>query len=225
MGDHHLLPYNESHCLSKCLWVFFFFSGKIGKFFSEIKVKASQWSHGKVYFFLQALTARKLNCLLTKIQISFVVDITLLLLLFISYSVISNFLQPDGLHAAHAPGFPSLSPGVCSNSCPLSWWNHTTISSSATCPCPQSFPASGSFPMSWLFTSGGQIIGASASASVLPMNIQCWFSLGLIGLISLLSKGLLRVFFNTTDQKHQFLSAQLSLWFDSHIHTWLLKKP
>ena len=89
--------------------------------------------------------------------------------------------------------------------------------------CPQSFPAPRSFPISRLFTSGGQCIGASASA--LPMNIQDWFPLGLTGLISLLSKGLSRVFSNTTVQKHQFFSAQLSLWSSSHICTWLLEKP
>ena len=91
--------------------------------------------------------------------------------------------------------------------------------------CPQSLPASGSFPMSWLFTSGGQNIGASASASVIPMNIQGWFPIGLTGLISLLSKGLSSVFSNTTVWKHQFFSTQPSLWSNSHIHTWLLEKP
>ena len=101
---------------------------------------------------------------------------------------------------------PSLSPGVCSNSCPLSQWCHPTISSSAS--CPQSFSSSGSFPMSWFFTSGGQSTGALASASVLPMNIQGWFPLGLTDLISLLSKGLSRVFSSTTVQKHQFFGAQ-----------------
>ena len=89
----------------------------------------------------------------------------------------------------------------------------------------QSFPASGTFPMSWLFASGGQSIGASASASVLPMNIQDWFPLGLTDLISLLSKGISRLFFRTTTQKHQFFGTQLSSWSNSHIHTWLLEKP
>ena len=88
---------------------------------------------------------------------------------------------------------------------------------------PSIFPASESFPMSWHFTSGSQSIGASAS--VLPMNIQDWFPLGLTGLISLLSKGLSRVFSNITVQKHQFFSTQLSLWSNSHIHIWLLEKP
>ena len=91
--------------------------------------------------------------------------------------------------------------------------------------CPQSFPVSGSFQMDEFFASSGQSIGASASASVLPMTIQGWFPLGLTGLISLLSKGLSRVFSSTTVWKHQFFSAQLSLWSNSHIHTWLLGKP
>ena len=90
---------------------------------------------------------------------------------------------------------------------------------------PQSFPASGSFPMNQLFASGGQSIGTSASTSVLPMNIQGWFLLGLAGLISLLSKGLSRVFSSTTAQKHQFFSAQLSLWSNYHINTCILEKP
>ena len=121
---------------------------------------------------------------------------------------------------------PSLSPGVCSTSCPLSWWCHPTISSSVIpfSSCLQSFPASGSFPVSQLFTSGGQNIGVSAWASVLPLNIQDWSPLGLTGLLSLQSKEHLRVFSNTI-QKHQFISAQTSLWSSSHICTWLLEKP
>ena len=101
---------------------------------------------------------------------------------------------------------PSLSPWVCSNSYPLSQWCHPTISSSVTpfSSCPQSFPASGSFPLSQFFASDGQSIGVSASASVLPMNIQDWFPLGWTGWISWQSKGLSRVFSNTTVQKHQF---------------------
>ena len=108
---------------------------------------------------------------------------------------------------------PSLYPRVCSNSCPLSRWCHPTISSSIApfSSCPQSFPAWGSFPMSQLFATGGQSIGASASMSVLPMNIQAWFPLGLTGLISLQSKGLSRAFSSTTVWKHQFFSAQPSL--------------
>ena len=109
------------------------------------------------------------------------------------------------------PDFPPLlSPWVCSNSCPLSWWCHPTISSSVATfySCPQSFPASGSFPMSWLFASGGQKIGASASALVLPMDILGWFPLELTSLISLLSKRLSRVFSSITIQKHQFFGTQ-----------------
>ena len=120
---------------------------------------------------------------------------------------------------------PSLSPRDCSNLCPLSQWCHPTCSLFVTpfSSCPQSFLASGSFPMSRFFASGGRSIGASASASVLPMNVQCWFPLGWTGLISLLSKGLSRIFSNTMVWTHQFFSAQPCLWSNSHICTWLLK--
>ena len=126
-----------------------------------------------------------------------------------SRSVVSDSLQPRGLRHARPP-CPSPTPRVYSNSCPLSRWCHRTISSSVI-PCfshLQSFPASGSFHVSQLFTSGGQV---SASASILPMNIQDWFPLGRTSWISWQSKGLSRVFSNTTIQKHQFFSAQLSL--------------
>ena len=118
---------------------------------------------------------------------------------------------------------PSPSPRACSNSCPWSQWCPPAISSSVVpfSTCSQSFPVSGPFPMSWLFESGGQSIGASASASVLPMNIQSWLPLGLTGWISLQSKGFSRVFSSTTIRKHQFFSTQPSLWSSSHIHTWL----
>ena len=110
---------------------------------------------------------------------------------------------------------PSLSSGVCSNSCPLSWWCYLTVSSSAiSFFCLQSFPGTGSFPMSQLLTSSGQSVGASATD--LPMNIQDWFPLGLPGLISLQSKGLSGVFSSSAIQKHQFLRAQPSLWSNSH---------
>ena len=101
--------------------------------------------------------------------------------------------------------------------------NHSSVAPFSS--CLQSFPASGLFPVSWLFASGGQSIGASASASVPPMYIQDWFPSGLTGLVSLQSKGLSRVFSNTIVQNHQFFSAQPSLWSNSHIHTWLLEKP
>ena len=146
--------------------------------------------------------------------------------LLVSCSVISNSLWPHGLQHAGLP-CPSLSPGVCSDLCPLSWWCYPTISSSVI-PfsfCPQSFPASGSFPKSWLFASGSQSIGASASASVPPMNIQGWFPLGLTGLISFLSQRLSRVFSSSTVHKHQFFSTQPSVWSNSHICMWLLEKP
>ena len=135
-----------------------------------------------------------------------------------SRSVMSNSLQPHGLQHTRLP-CPLPPPGACSNSSPLNRGCHPTISSSAV-PfsfCLQSFPASSSFPMSQLFASVGQSI--AASASVLPMNIQGRSHLGLTGWISLQSKGLSRVFFNTTIQKQQFFSTQLSLWFNSHIHT------
>ena len=140
-------------------------------------------------------------------------------------SVVSNSLWSHELQHATV-SCPSLSPGVCSDSRPLSQWCYPTISSSAAffSFCPQSFPASGSFPMSWLFASGGQKIGASASASVLPMNIEGWFPLGLTGLISFQSKGLSRVFSSSTVGKHQFFGAQPFLWSNSHICTWLLEK-
>ena len=128
-------------------------------------------------------------------------------------SVVADSLQPHRLRHARLP-CPSPTPRVYSNSCPLSRWCHPTISSSVIpfSSCLQSFPGSGSFQMSQLFTSGGQSIGVSASASVLPMNIQDWFPLGLTGLISLQSKGHSRVFSNTTVWKHLFLSAQPCLW-------------
>ena len=139
-----------------------------------------------------------------------------------SVAVVSDSLQPHELQHARLPG-PSLSPRVCSNTCPLSQWCHPTISTFASpFSFPQSFPASESFPMSWLFASGGQSI--EASVSVLPMNIQGWFILGLTGWIYLQFKELSRVFSNTTVQKHQFFGAQISLWSNSHICTWLLGK-
>ena len=134
-------------------------------------------------------------------------------------------IRPDGWHTSLP--CPSPSTGVCSNSYPLRWWCHPTISSSVTpfSSCLQSVLASGSFPMSQLFPSGGQRTGASASASVLPMNIQDWFPLGLTSLIFLQSRGLSRVFSRTTFQKYQFFGAQPSLWSNFHICTWLLAKP
>ena len=129
-----------------------------------------------------------------------------------SHSVMSDSLRSHGLQHTRPP-CPSPTPRVYSHPCPLSWWCYLTISSSVIpfSSYLQSFPASGSFPVSQFFTSGGQSIGVSALASVLPMNIQDSFPLGWTGWISLLSKGLSRIFSNTTVQKHQFFSAQFSL--------------
>ena len=143
-----------------------------------------------------------------------------------SRSVVSKSLQPHELQCARPP-CPSPTPGVHSNSCLLSRWCHPAISSSVVpfSSCPQSLPASESFPMSQLFTWGGQSTGVSALASFLPKNTQGWSPLGWTSWISLQSKWLSRVFSNTTVQKHQFFSAQLSSQSSSHIHTWPLEKP
>ena len=143
-----------------------------------------------------------------------------------SCSIVSNSLPPHEPQHARPP-CPSPTPRVHSNSRPSSRWCHPAISSSVVpfSSCPQSLPASGSFPISQLFTWGGQSTGVSASASFLPKNTQDWSPLEWTGWISLQSKGLSRVFSNTTFQKHQFFSAQLSSQSNSHIHTWLLEKP
>ena len=143
-----------------------------------------------------------------------------------SRSVVSDSLWPHELQHARPP-CPPPTPGVRPNPCPLSRWCHPTISSSVIpfSSHPQSFPASGSLQMSQLFTSGGQSIGVSASASVLPMNTQDWSPLGWTGWISLQSQGLSRVFSSTTVQQHQFFGAQLSSLSSSHIHTWPMEKP
>ena len=137
--------------------------------------------------------------------------------------VMSDSLQPHGLQHTRLP-CPSPTPRACSNSCPESWWCHSTISSSVIpfSSSLQSFPASEFFPMSQFFTSGGQSI--RASAWVIPMNIQDWLPLGLSVLISLQSKELSRVFSNITVQKYKLFGIQLSLWSISLIHTWLLEK-
>ena len=127
----------------------------------------------------------------------------------------SNSLRPHGLQHARLT-CPSLCPGVCSYSCRLSRWCHLILCHPLLF-LPSVFPASGSFPMCWLFTSGGQSFGTSVSTSVLPMNIQGWLPLELIGLITLLSKGLLRVLSSTTVQKHQFFGTEPSFWSNSQI--------
>ena len=143
-----------------------------------------------------------------------------------SRSVVSDSLRLHGLQHARPP-CPPPTPRVYPNSCPLSRWCHPTTSSSVAHFSShfQSFPASSSFSMSQFFTSGSQNIGVSALTLVLPMNTQDWSPLGWTGWISLLSKGLSRVFSNTTVQKHQFFSTQLSSQSNSHIHTWPLEKP
>ena len=140
--------------------------------------------------------------------------------------VMSDYLRPHGLQHTMLP-WPSPTPTAYSNSRPSCQWWHPTISSSVVpfSSCFKSSPASGSFPMSGLFASGGQSIRTSASVSVLPMNIQGHFPLGLTGWISLMSKGFSRVFSNTTIWRHQFFGAQPSSWSNPHIHTWLLEKP
>ena len=143
-----------------------------------------------------------------------------------SHSVVSYSLRPHELQHARPP-CPSPTPGVHSNSCPSGPWCHPAVSSSVVpfSTSPQSLPALESFPMSQLFTWGGQSTGVSALASFLRKNTQEWFPLEWTGWISLQSKGLSRVFSNTTIQKHQFFSAQPSSQSNSHIHTWLLEKP
>ena len=143
-----------------------------------------------------------------------------------SHSVVSDSLQPHESQHARPP-CPSPTPGVHSDSRPLSQWCHPAISSSVVpfSSCPQSLTASESFPMSQLFAWGGQSIGVSGSALILPMNIQDRFPLGWTDWISLQSKGLSRVFSSTTVQKHQFFGAQPSSQSNSHIHTWPQEKP
>ena len=143
-----------------------------------------------------------------------------------SRSVMSNSLWPHESQHARPP-CPSPTPGVHSDSRPSSQWCHPAISSSIVpfCSCPQSLPASGSFPMSQLFTWGGQSTGVSALASFLPKNTQGWSPLEWTCWIPLQSKGLSRIFSNTTVQKHQFSCAQLSSQSSSHIYTWPLEKP
>ena len=132
----------------------------------------------------------------------------------------------DLINRSSQPPCPSPTPRVHPNPCPLCRWCHPTISSSVVpFSCPQSFPASGSFQMSQLSASGGQSIGVAASTSVLPMNTQDWSPLGWTSWISSVSKGLSRVFSNTTVQKHQFFGTQLFSLSNSHIHTWPLGKP
>ena len=182
------------------------------------------WPSPKIHTKVQ-VTLRKAGSILHWGKINSKHHVVHILLLLFNHSVVSDSLWPHGLQHTRLP-CPSLSPRVCSNSYSSSRWCHPAILSSVVpiSSCLQSFPLSGSFPMSQLFTSGGQSIGASAS--VLPMNTQDWISLGLTGLITLLSKGLSRDLSSTTVQKYyQFFRTQTSLWSNCHIHTWLLEKP
>ena len=165
--------------------------------------------HGTLKSLLQHYSLKVLYSIQYRVSVQF------------SHSDLSDSLWSHGLQYTRLP-CPSLIPGAYSNSCPLSRWCHPTISSLSS-PSPAFNISQHQGIFQWV--SGGQSIGASASASVLPMNIQDWFPLGWTGWISLQSKGLSRVFSNTTVQKHQFFNAQLSLWSNSHIHTWLLEKP
>ena len=147
------------------------------------------------------------------------------MLLLFSHPVLPDSLQLHGLQHTRPP-CPSSSLEVCPSSCPLHQWCHPAFSSSdALFLCPQSVPASGTFPKSWLFTAGDQNTGASASASVLLENIQAWFPLRLIVLISLLSKEFSGVFSSTTVERHQIFGALPSLWFSSHNRMWPLGRP
>ena len=146
------------------------------------------------------------------------------ILLLFSHTIVSYSLRPQGLQHIRPPG-TSPSPEVCPSSWPLYQWHHPAISSSDTLfsLCPKSFPASGTFPMSWLFASGDQ--NTRASASVFPMNIQSWFPLRLTGLISLQSNELSRVFSSTSQRSHQYFGALPSLRFSSHNRMWPLGRP
>ena len=150
----------------------------------------------------------------------------LLVLLLLRHIVVSSSLRSHGMPHTRLL-YPSMYPRVCSNSCPWRQWCHPTMSSSVTpfSSCPQSFPTSGSSPMSWFFASGGQTVGASASASVLPMKFRVDFFQEWQSFFSLQFKGLSRLFSSTTVWKHRFFSTQPSLWFSSHICTWLMEKP
>ena len=164
-----------------------------------------------------------MNFLLFKFPASSIINISWVQF---SCSAVSNSLWPHGLHHSRLH-CPSPTPEVCWNSCPSSRWYHLNISPSVVpfSSCLLSFPSSVAFPVSQFFASGGQSTGISALASVLPMDIQGWFPLGLPGLITLQSKEISRVFSNTSVQKHQFFGTHPSLWSNSHIHTWLLEKP
>ena len=195
-----------------------------------VQMLSSEWGHPPsdfmyvcMYICMYVFPHQILNCCDSWVAIAV---ITFFSSVQFGRSVVSDSLRPHESQHTRPP-CPSPTPGVYSTSCPLSRWCHPAISSSVVpfSSCPQCFPASGSFPMSQLLAWGGQSIGVSASASVLPMNTQDLSPSGWTGWISLQSKGLSRVFSNTTVQKHQFSSAQLSSQSNSHIHTWPWEKP
>ena len=191
----------------------------------KIRDNKCWWRYGEKEMLARCWCKRKLVQSLCKAMLRFLKKLKITYHSSVQSLSMSNSLRPHELQHARHP-CPSPTPRVHSNPCPLDQWCHPTISSSVV-PfsfCPQSFPALGSFQMSQLFAAGGQSIGVSASASVLPMDTQDWSPLGWTGWISLQSKGLSRVFSNTTVQKHQFFSAQLSLQSNSRIHTWPLEK-
>ena len=175
---------------------------------------------------LERIAMTNLDSILKSRNISLSTKVRVVSSVQFSPSVVSDSLQPHELQHARPP-YPSPTAGVLPNPCPLSRWCHPAISSFVIpfFSCPQSFPASRSSQMSQVFVSGGQSIGVSASASILPMNTQDWSPLGWTGWISLQFKGLSRVFSNTTVQKHQFFGAQPSSQSNSHIHTWPQEKP
>ena len=188
---------------------------KVSSHITAVQQKARQLNHSilpSTAHFIFIFTKFQFNVISIKAEISQHTWIGSIGYHLFSCSVVFGSLQPHGPQHPRLP-CPSPTPGAYSNSCPLSQWCHPTISSSVIpfSSCPQYFPASGSFPVSHFFAWGGQSIGASASASALPMNTQDWSPLGWTGWISLQSKGLSRVFSNTTVQKHQFFGAQLSL--------------
>ena len=175
----------------------------------------------KIIIWVKSIQTTRLG----NISYTFIVPIFCISSVQFSRSVVSDsFRSHEPQNTRHL--YPSPTPGVHPNPCPMSQWCHPAITSSVIpfSSCPQSFPVSGSFPMSQLFAWGGQSIGVSASTSIPPMNTQGWSPLGWTGWISLQSKGLSRVFASTTVQKHQFCSAQPSSPPNSHIHTWPLEK-
>ena len=229
--------YSEKHCFYSCP-LYYWVGPKVHSNFSinilwkcpkELFGQPNTSTHKNTHFYTLCCglncvpNKEKLNSNFRYLWMWSYVDVGSLLLLFSPqlYLILCNPIDYS------MPGFPSASPRVCSNSHPLTQWSHATIYSSVTpfSSCSQPFPVSRSSPMSQLFTTGGQSTGALASASVLPMNIQGGFPLGLTGLISLLSKGLSRVFTSTTVQSHQFFRALPFLLSSSHICIWLLEKP